>query len=145
LDDADLTNLICSILGDIEGWDWHPREGDADEFEYPSETVGIFYGAIGSAPDTAVGVRVYGSTDNLLEHYGWRRVQLRHRGARGRPDGADALAALSFEALQGLSRVGGINGISRQSMAPAGADSNRREERTDNYIITLDNLEAFDG
>jgi hypothetical protein len=145
LDDATLTKLICSLLGAIPGWDWHEPESDDDEYAYAENVVGIFYGALDPAPDTAVGVRVYGSTDDLLEHYGWRRVQLRHRGAKGQPGGADDLAALSLGALQGLSRTGGISGISRQSMAPAGADANRREERTDNYIITLDNLEALDG
>ena len=142
LDDRTLTMLICSILGEIPGWDWNP--GDPD-YIYAADPVIIFYGALGSSPDTAVGVRVYGATDSLTEHYGSRRVQLRFRGEPGRPDGADVLAAPAFAALQGLSRVGGISGISRISMAPAGADDNRREERTENYLITLDNLEAFNG
>ena len=140
LDDATLTVLICSILGGIPGWDWNPDDPD---HVYASDAVVIFYGALGTAPDTAVGVRVYGATDSLAEHYGSRRVQLRMRGEPGRPDGADALAAPAFAALQGLSRLGGINGVSRLSMAPAGADDNRREERTENYIIILDNLEAL--
>jgi hypothetical protein len=28
-------------------------------------------------------------------------------------------------------------------MAPAGADDNRREQRTENYLIILDNLESL--
>jgi len=39
--------------------------------------------------------------------------------------------------------VGGISGVSRLSMAPAGADENGREERTENYLIILDNQEAL--
>ena len=140
LDDRTLTMLICSILGGIPGWDWNP---DDPNHVYASDAVVIFYGALGTAPDTAVGVRVYGATDSLLEHYGSRRVQLRLRGEPGRPDGADVLAAPAFAALQGLSRSSGISSISRLSMAPAGADDNRREERTENYVVLLDNPEAM--
>ena len=133
--------LICSILGTIPGWDWNP-DGTGPVV---SDPVTIFYGALGTTPDTAVGVRIYASTDSLTEHYGSRRVQIRVRGAQGRPDGADELAGLAFAAIQGLSRMGGVSGISRLSLSPAGTDDNRREERTENYLITLDNLEAFDG
>jgi hypothetical protein len=140
LDDATLTKLICSTLGAIPGWDWG---GEDPEHEYAPDNVAVFYGALGATPDQAVGVRVYGATDNRIEHLSWRRVQVRHRGAAGRPDGADVLAGQSFETLQGLSHLGGISDISRQSMAPAGADTNRREERTENYLIILDNLESI--
>ena len=138
LDDVTLTMLICSILGGIPDWDWNP--GDPD-YIYAADPVVIFYGALGIAPDKAAGVRVYGTNDE--RHLGWRRVQLRLRGEPGRPDGADALSTPSFAALHGLSRLGGISSISRQSMAPAGADDNRREMRTENYLIILDNLEAL--
>jgi len=136
LDDVALTKLVCTELGTISGWAWR-ENGPA----YTADEVGIFYGAIGTTPDKAVGVRVYGSSAE--RHLGWRRVQLRLRGDPGRPDGADALATPALDALQGLSRRGGISGITRQSMAPAGADDNRREERTENYLIILDNLEAL--
>lgn len=138
LDDVTLTKLICTQLGALTGWEW--REDGPD---YASAVVGVFYGAIGPKPDQAVGVRVYAVTDNDLEHLRWRRVQLRLRGAPERPDGADTLADQAFGALQGLSRLGGISGVSRSSMAPAGADENGREERTENYIIIIDNQEAL--
>ena len=138
MDDVALTHLICSILGTIPGWDWTRQDPD---HVYAPDAVVIFYGALATEPDTAVGVRIYGTTDE--RDLGWRRVQLRLRGERGRPEGADALSAPSFAALHELSRLGGISSISRQSMAPAGADGNRREERTENYLIILDNLEAL--
>jgi hypothetical protein len=144
LDDATLTKLICFTLGEMPGWDWHDSDEDADGDElhvYAPDAVVVFYGALGTEPDTAVGVRVYGTTDE--RDLSWRRVQLRIRGARGRPDGADVLAAAAFAALHELSRVGGISTTSRQSMAPAGADDNRREERTENYLIILDNQESL--
>lgn len=138
MDDVTLTTLICAQLGQLPGWEWRPNGP-----EYTAAEVGIFYGPIGAAPDLAVGVRLYGATDERLEHYGWRRVQLRLRGARGQPQGADKLAGPALAAMEGLSRKGGISGVSRQSMTPLGADANGREERTENYIITLDNMEAF--
>ncbi|POH63633.1 MULTISPECIES: phage tail terminator protein [Cryobacterium] len=144
MDDVTLTKLICSILGEIPGWDWHDSDLDLPGDEphvYAPDSVVVYYGSIGTEPDKAAGVRVYGTTDE--QDLGWRRVQLRLRGGQGRPDGADALAAPSLGALHGLSRVGGISSISRKSMAPAGADDNRREMRTENYLIILDNLEAL--
>lgn len=161
MDDVKLTQLICFILGTIPGWDWSSADPGTvktisdeftdtyfDELPYslgdhvsdPADVV-IFYGALGASPDRAVGVRVYGTTDE--PDLRWRRVQIRFRGERGRPDGADALATPAFEALHGLSRLAGISGISRQSMSPAGADDNRREERTENYLVLLDNDEAL--
>lgn len=138
MDDATLTVLICEMLAEIPGWEWRPN-GPA----YTPAEVGLFYGALGATPDRAVGVRVYAASDDEREYLHWRRVQLRFRGEAHKRDGADALAAPAFASLQGLSRVGGISGIRRLSMAPAGADENGREERTDNYQITLDNQEAL--
>lgn len=136
LDDVELTMTVAEFLGDIDGWEWRPT-GPA----YTNAEVGVDYGAIKSDTDRRVGVRVYMTKDE--PNLSWRRVQLKFRGGRGAPQGADALADAAFARLQGLSRVGGISGISRLSMAPGGADANGREERTDNYIITLDNQEAL--
>ncbi|WP_439593891.1 minor capsid protein [Microbacterium sp.] len=136
-DDVLLTKTVLGFLGEIEGWQW-----DEDVEDYPDDVVGGFYGAIRSKPDRAFGVRVYMTEDDRINYLHWRRVQLRLRGAQYRPDGADELASAAYRRLQGLSRVGGISGISRLSMAPLGADTNGREERTENYLIILDNQEA---
>lgn len=135
MDDPTLTATICGLLGAVPGWEWRP-DGPA----YQSTELGISYGSIPPNPDRGIGVRIYSADDarDLLT----RRVQLRFRGTPGRPDGADNLASVAFAALNGLSRVGGISGISRISMAPLGADANGREERTDNYEVTLDNTGA---
>lgn len=137
MDDVALTKVICGLLGNIEGWEWR-EDGPA----YTADEVAIFYGRILSEPDRAVGVRVYADASDRLEYINARRVQLRYRGAPNRPDGADELASAGYAVLQGLSRVGGISDASRLSMAPLGADTNGREERTDNYQIILDNPEA---
>lgn len=138
IDDATLTKLICSLLGEIPGWIWSEAGTP-----YPSASTGIFYGAIAADPDRAIGVRVYGTTDNYEESLSSRRVQLRFRGRRRSPDDADNLAQIAFLRLQGLSRVGGISGIRRDSMSPLGADDNGREQRSENYTIILDNQEAL--
>jgi hypothetical protein len=143
LNDVELTKLVCALLGEIPGWDWHDSDEDlpdAEPYVYARDVVGVFYGPISDTPDKAAGVTVYGSTDE--RHLSWRRVQIRLRGDRGRPNGADALSAPSFELLQGLT-IPGIADISRLSMAPAGVDQNRRNERTENYIIILDNQETL--
>jgi hypothetical protein len=156
VDDVTLTKSLCEWLGGIEGWAWRetgePYSDDAvapdvdlspeDELAPDVSEVGVFYGRLKPSPDRAVGVRIYGTTDVAHEFVGWRRAQLRFRGDPDRPDGADELAVAAFARLQGLSRLGGISGVHRESMAPLGADQNGREERSDNYIIILDNQEA---
>lgn len=137
MDDSTLTQRILTLLGEIVGWEWRPVGPP-----YTDDEVGLFYGAIGESPDRAVGVRIYGGTDDLVTGLKVRRVQIRLRGAQGRSDGADVLADAAFARLQRLSRTGGINGIRRDSMTPLGADTNGREERSDNYAVTLDNVEA---
>jgi hypothetical protein len=134
--DSDLTKLLCRLLAQRCGWAWIPDGIN------PAASVRLFYGAVGTSPDTAVGVRVYGGTDDLVDGLKTRRVQLWHRGPKGTVDGADKLADASFVALQGLSRVEGINTASRLSWAVLGADGSGREQRSDNYQIILDNPEA---
>ncbi|WP_258061296.1 minor capsid protein [Rathayibacter sp. AY1A4] len=133
-----MTKLVCAILGRLPGWAWR-EHGPA----YTAAEVGIFYGPIDTTPDRAIGVRVYGSSDSVDDSGApTRRVQLTIRGEEGRPDGADHLAHFAFLVLHGRPRGGGINGISRTSMGPLGADDNGREQRSENYTITLDNPEA---
>lgn len=135
MDDATLTKRLLAYLGMLPGWEWWERPDP-----YPSTVVGLFYGELKTAPDRAVAVRVYAPQDGV--HVSRRRVQLRSRGAQRRLDGADQLADIAFVALDGLSRYRGILRAERISFAPLGADQSGRQERTDNYLITLDNLEA---
>lgn len=135
MDDAALTDRICELLGRVPGWSWAP---DAEE-DYPQSVVGIRYGATQPTPDRTIGVRVYSSTDDDIHV---RRVQIRTRGGRLDPAGADTLAGVVFTVLHGLSRWGGISDIRRISFGPFGPDDAGREERSDNYQIILDNLEA---
>lgn len=132
MDDSTLTKLLCALIGGIPTFDWP---------EHTPTGIAVFYGRIDPSPDRAVGVRVYGSDDE--RYLNQRRVQLRIRGRKEDRADADTIASVIFAVLPGLSRVGGISGIRRESMTPLGADQNGREERTENYTITLDNLEVL--
>lgn len=131
-----LTVRLCELLGGIEGWSWSPDE------PAPAGAVAVFYGSIPDSPDRAVGVRVYGGSDDPLVYAPRRRVQVLVRGGRGAPAGADVLAGEAFAVLQNLSRRAGISHVQRTSFGPLGADGNGRQERSDNYSVTLDNLEV---
>lgn len=93
-----------------------------------------------ASPDRIIAVTCYWQ-DHLLElPTSVVRVQVRCRGAAGRPLDADDLADAVFPLLHGVhhARWGGVE-ISRcrwVSSTPLGADSNNRPERTDNYEIT---------
>ena len=136
MNDRDLTIAICQLLGELPGWSWSTTG------TYPADRVGVFYGPIPDAPDRAVGVRVYGGTDDPEVYSPTRSVQLLFRGARNRPDGADELADEAFTPLQRRVRSGGINFAYRISFGPLGADGNGRQERADNYQIVIENTEV---
>lgn len=138
MDDAELTIRICRLLGEISGWKWKP-EATAT---YAASDVRIDYGRSTESPNRSVSVRVYDDDDDHVTGLALRRVQLRFRGAKGDIASADRMAGEAFAHLQRLSRREGISGIRRLSMAPLGADTNGREQRTDNYLVTLDNPEA---
>ena len=135
MDDSTLTIRLAEIVGDLPTFAWRP-----DGTAYTSDEIGVFYGAIPDGPDRAVGIRAYGTIDepDLLS----RRVQLHIRGARRAPFSADRIADVLFAVLHERVRGGGIASIRRTSSAPLGADGNGREERTENYLVVLDNLEA---
>lgn len=139
MDDAQLTRALCEMLGEVPGWHWSPTA------ETPDSMVAIAYGDIPASPDRAIGVRVYGGTDDAVVYRPVRRVQLRIRGARDDKDDADRIAGFAFALLQGRSRIRGISWIERQTFGPLGSDVNGREERTENYTIFIDNQEASHG
>lgn len=136
MDDAALTIALCEMLGEVPGWHW------STTIAPPASTVGIFYGDIPDSPDRAIGVRVYGGTDDPLVYQPVRYAQLRIRGARGDKDDADRIAGFAFALLQGRSRVRGLSWMQRGTFGPLGADKNGREERSENYTVQLDNPEV---
>lgn len=136
MDDAALTLALCEMLGEVPGWHWSTTTAT------PAGAVGVFYGDIPETPDRAIGVRVYGGADDPLVYQPERDAQLRIRGARNDPDDADRIAGFAFALLQGRSRIRGISWVQRSTFGPLGADTNGREERSDNYRVFLDNPEV---
>lgn len=137
MDDVTLTQAVCTQLAVAGVGVWRPT-GPA----YTASEVGIFYGPVGAAPDRAVGVAVYYTDDPVIGFQPTRRVQVRYRGPKGSPWGADALSDAGFRALHDTYPGGGIARIVRVSSARLGADETGRQERTDNYELILDNPEA---
>ena len=135
MDDRTLTLGLCEIVGSIPSFSWW-----LDGPPYPKSSIGVHYGTVDEQTDRAVGIRAYSASDDSDLHS--RRVQLHIRGGRGDPSGADRIADVIFLVLHERLRGAGIASIRRTSFAPLGADVNGREERTENYFITLDNLEA---
>src|SRR5699024_12363348 len=72
---------------------------------------------------------------SLLTHT--RRTQFRSRGAPIDPFGPDRFADQVFRLLHMRHHDGHVSRITRESIASLGMDGNKRDERTDNYEITL--------
>lgn len=133
--DSQLKTRLCEILGTIDDFAWNPTT------PYAGDDVAVFFGAIDDAPDRAVGVRLYGGSDD--DDLKARKAQIWVRGARGVRGSADDIADAVFVRFDKLSREGGILGIRRESMSDQGADDSDRDLRAENYTITLDNEEAL--
>ncbi|MGV8972912.1 MAG: phage tail terminator protein [Rhodoglobus sp.] len=134
MDTSTVTTTVCALLDTANVGEWRPS-GPA----YSAGEVGIFYGPILAAPDRAMGVTTYLQTDDPETCLAVRMVQVRYRGAKGIPNGADILADAGFAALHMLHHTSGIARITRSSTAPFGADGNGRQERVDNYRVIIDN------
>jgi len=137
VDTAQVTTTVCVILDAAGVGEWRPTGA------YTTAEVGIFYGAIAAAPDRGIGVTTYMQTDDVETGLAVRMVQLWCRGTHGDPRGADVLADAAFAALHGIYHRSGLASITRKSSAPMGADGNGRQERSDNYVIVIDNPEAL--
>jgi len=105
---------------------------------YPANSVGIFYGPIGTSPDRAVGITRYGGTGLISNdpQRGPRLVQVRVRGAAGNPSSADDLADAVDAVLARMPRTQGLSSEWASGPLPLGADGNRRTELTLNYLVT---------
>lgn len=137
MDTTTVVTSVNQILAAAGVGVWRPT-GPA----YLATEVGIVYGPLPAAPDRAIGVTCYTQTDNPENGLADRYVQVRCRGAKGLPNGADLIADAVFAALHGIYRTHGFARVVRTSTAPLGADTNARQERTENYHISLDNPEA---
>lgn len=132
MDDSTLTQTVATMLNDAGAGIWRP-DGPA----YAAAEIGIHYGAIPVSPDQGIGLTIYNTDDDVVVGTKTRWLQARTRGLKGRSDGADALSATVFAALQGVTHRAGIALMHRVSSLPLGADENGRQERSDNYRILL--------
>lgn len=138
MDDTELTRWLVEQLGSISGWMW-----SADgPYDLSADATHLYEGPIPAEARRAVGVRVFGGSDDEETETKTRRVQLRSRGDEGDPNGANRVADAAFAHLRRLLREGVVSAITRTSFDPAGVDQNGRESRTDNYLIIFDNEEA---
>ncbi|WP_337004105.1 MULTISPECIES: minor capsid protein [unclassified Microbacterium] len=138
MNDREIKTRLCEILGTIDGFEW-----SATTAAYDPDSVGVWFGAIDDTPDRGVGVRLYGLGGSESDDLTQRKAQVWVRGAREERGSADDIADAVFGRFDKLSREGGILSIRRESMSDQGSDDNDREQRSENYLITLDNEEAL--
>lgn len=135
MDDDELTVAVCEVL--------EARAVGVFATAATGSQVQIVYGDVGAAGvDRAVGVQVYNGLDELTEGPPIRFVQLRIRGAVRDRRSANQIAATAFDALHGLVSTAGIFLAERISFARLGSDGNGRDERSENYQLTLHSLEG---
>jgi hypothetical protein len=132
---ADLLTGLATLL-DADGVAvYKPTE------PYAADEVGIVFGVPTQDPPSLIALAVYNNTDDPALSDSRPMVQFRIRGASADPTGADDLADAVFDRLQGF-RGDLPNGVhityaSRNSTFPLGIDGNGRQERTDNYDLTV--------
>lgn len=108
---------------------------------YGAAETAIVFGVPGQNPPAQIALAVYNNTDDATLSDSVVLLQVRVRGADADPVGADDLADAVFDDLQGF--IGNLpNGIrivfaKRNSTFPLGIDGNGRQERTDNYELTV--------
>lgn len=108
---------------------------------YAADEIGIVLGVPTQDPPSLIAIAAYNAIDDPSLSDSTAQVQFRVRGPSADPGPADDLADGIFDSLQG--RHGAVlNGITlvyarRTSTLPLGVDGNGRQERTDNYDLTV--------
>lgn len=130
----DLLEGLAQLLDSATVAVWKPTGA------YTEDQVGIVIGVPTQSPRSLVALAAYGNVDDASLSDSTVQVQMRLRSAGADPGPADDLADEIFDALQGLRAT--LNGIAvvyakRVSTYPLGLDGNGRQERTDNYDLTV--------
>lgn len=140
--ESDLLTGIAQFLNDEGLAVYKPAGG------YLATDVAVVFGELPTAPDTAVGLTIYGSSDEVKQNLSRYRMQIWTRGAANNSLGASAIASPIFDALQGREEfwLGSVYVIQtfRASFVPMGIDANKRYERSDNYVFDV-NTPATSG
>lgn len=108
---------------------------------YLNNEVGIVLGVPTQQPPSLVALAAYNNIDDPALSDSTVMLQVRTRAAGADPTPADDLADAVFNSLQGLHGAT-VNGIRivysrRTSSYPLGVDGSGRQERTDNYDLTV--------
>lgn len=131
----DLLVGVAQLLAAREVAVWKPVD------PYNDDEVGIVLGVPTQSPRSLVALAAYSNVDDPALSDSTVGVQVRVRGPGANPTPADDLADAVFDELQGY-RGDLPNGIhvvygKRTSTYPLGLDGNGRQERTDNYDLTV--------
>lgn len=133
--ESDIVTGLAQLLNDLGLAVYKPAGG------YAATDVAVVFGELPTSPDTAVGITLYGSTDEVKENLSRYRVQLWTRGAANNSLGASSIASPIFDALQGREgfQLGSVYVVQmfRTSLMPMGMDANKRYERSDNYVLDV--------
>lgn len=101
----------------------------------------IVFGELPTTPDTAIGLTLYTSSDEVKENRSERRIQVWCRGAQNDTLSANDIASDIFDAVQGRENfeMGAVHviDIHRVSFLPQGQDTSKRSERADNYGLRV--------
>ncbi len=108
---------------------------------YLGTDTAIFLKSLPEAPDRAIAVTAYSSSDMVKINESTVRVQLWFRGVRDLSTDVDDLADDVFDLLQGMEHfdLGDVHVIQiyRVSSGQLGTDLSKRSERTDNYALDI--------
>ena len=115
---------------------------DDPRIPYTRDDVALTLKKLPPQPDNAIAVEVYDQEDDIVLPGSTIYVQLMFRAAAGGQRGdVDNIADAAFDALHGRHRFNAgsvrVARAYRISSAPLGADDNGREERSDNYALTV--------
>jgi len=113
----------------------------SDDTAYATDETAIVFGELPSAPDRAIGLSLYSSTDHPVQNLSSVRLQLMCRGNANDNLDVGAIATAAFAALQGVTSLdlgtAHVIQIGRVSAVPTGVDGNRRYTRADNYQLDV--------
>lgn len=133
---AFLTELGEYLAGAGLGLSWNP------DALYTAGQLGIWTKLMPAAPDRAVVINVVWGGDDITMPRSQPMIQIRARGAAGKPLDVDDILDPIAATLHGKTNLplGGfmVVQINRRVVAPLGADESKRWERADQYYADVD-------
>lgn len=133
--ESDILTGFASLLASANVATYKPTGG-----YLPTDTA-IVFGELPTAPDRAVALALYTSSDEVKENLSEFRLQCWFRGNPNNSLDAGNLASDVFDAVQGLEGLtfgaAFVIQIQRVSFVPQGVDALKRYERSDNYLVQV--------